>query len=345
MKTRVVAWGLVVTLVLVGLGMAFTKPRSPELISESKLLMGTLVEMRIYGSQKVLNGAFDHLKQLDEMMSRTKRGSEVYKINQEAGHDWVSVSRDTYQVVEAALRYAKLTNGMFDPTIAPLVDLWGIGTSHPQIPEAAALKAAQNLIDYQAVKLNAKESQVKLSKAGMGLDLGGIAKGYAADSVVAYLRNNGVKSGFVSLGGNVYVIGTKPDGSPWRIGIQDPFAERGVHTAVLEVKDTSIVTSGPHERYFIRDNRRYHHILDPTTGYPADNCLVSVTIVSPCSMTADALSTGIFLLGKTRGLALLEGLDGVEGILITSNRQVYVTSGLRHQLKSLARGFDLHDEG
>jgi thiamine biosynthesis lipoprotein len=345
MKSRIVAWGLVALLVLVGLRVAFTEPRRAEPISDTRFLMGTLVEMRIYGSQKVLNAAFDHLKHLDEMMSRTQRGSEVYQINRKAGRDWVSVSPDTYKIVEAALEYAILTNGLFDPTIAPLVDLWSIGTSHAQIPETAALKAAQDLIDYRSVELDAKGKQVRLSNPDMGLDLGGIAKGYAADSVVALLRNNGVKSGFISLGGNVYVIGGKPDGSPWRIGIQDPFAARGVHTAVLEVRDTSIVTSGPYERYFIKDNRRYHHILDPTTGYPAENCLVSVTIVTPCSMTADALSTGVFLLGRTRGLALLEELDGVEGILITSDRQVYVTSGLRGQLKSLARGFELHDEG
>lgn len=345
MKLRIVAWGLVAILVLVALRVAFTEPRYTEPISDSRFLMGTLVEMRIYGSQQVLNAGFDHVKHLDEMMSRTQSGSEVYQINQKAGHDWVSVSPDTYKVVEAALKYAKLTDGLFDPTIAPLVDLWGIGTSHAQIPETAALKAAQTLINYRAVELNAKGNQVRLSNPDMGLDLGGIAKGYAADSVVAFLRNNGVKSGFISLGGNVYVIGGKPDGSPWRIGIQDPFASRGVHTAVLEVRDTSIVTSGPYERYFIKDNRRYHHILDPSTGYPAENGLVSVTIVTPCSMTADALSTGIFLLGKERGLALLEELDGVEGILIASDRQVYVTSGLRSQLKSLARGFELHDEG
>lgn len=345
MKSRAVTWGLVVILVFIGLRVAFTKPSNLEPVSDSRFLMGTLVEMRIYGSQKVLNAAFNHLKHLDAMMSRTQPGSEVYQINQMAGHDWVPVSLDTYKVVESAVEYAKLTDGLFDPTIAPLVDLWGIGTSHAQIPKAEALQAVQGLIDYRAVELNTKDRQVRLSNHGMGLDLGGIAKGYAADSVVALLRNNGVKSGFISLGGNVYVIGGKPDGSAWRIGIQDPFAPRGVHTAILEVRDTSIVTSGPYERYFIKDNRRYHHILDPITGYPAENDLVSVTIVTPCSMTADALSTGVFLLGKEQGLRLLEELDGVEGILITSDRQVYVTSGLRGQLKSLARGFELHDEG
>jgi thiamine biosynthesis lipoprotein len=331
-------------IIMAALGVAFTQSRTPDPVSDSRFLMGTLVEIRIFGSQRVLNAAFEYLQQLDEKMSRTLASSEVYQINRQAGHDWVPVSSDTFQVVEAALHYAELTNGVFDPTIAPLVDLWGIGTNRAQIPESQALKAAKALIDYRAVELNSKDSRVKLSNPGMGLDLGGIAKGYAADTVAEFLRNKGIQSGFLSLGGNIYVIGRKPDGSPWRIGIQNPFAPRGNHTAVLEVEDTSIVTSGPYERYFIQDNQRYHHILDPITGFPVENGLASVTIVSQCSMTADALSTGVFLLGLDRGLALLEELDGIEGLLITDDRQVYVTSGLRPQLKTLAEGFELHDE-
>ena len=344
MKPRTIAWSIAIIIILAALGVAFTQSRTVEPVSDSRFLMGTLVEIRIFGSQRELNAAFEYLQRLDDKMSRTLASSEVFEINRQAGREWVSVSSDTFQVIEAALHYAELTDGVFDPTIAPLVDLWGIGTDKAQVPETRALRAAQALIDYRAIELDAKDNQVKLANPGMGLDLGGIAKGYAADAVADFLKSKGIKSGFLSLGGNIYVIGSKPDGSPWRIGIQNPFAPRGNHTAVLEVKDTSIVTSGPYERYFIQDNQRYHHILDPTTGFPVENGLASVTIVTPCSMTADALSTGVFLLGLERGLALLEKLDGIEGILITNDRQVYVTGGLWPQLKSLAKGFELHDE-
>lgn len=331
------------TIIIACLAVAFTQPRTPEPVSDTKFLMDTLVELRIFGSKRILEAAFKELQHLDETMSRTFEDSEIYKINQQAGRNWVSVSADTFHVIQAALNWAELTHGLFDPTVAPLVELWGIGTGRAHVPEPAALKAAQGMIDYRAVELDTKGKRVRLANSGMGLDLGSIAKGYAADIIAELLRSKGVRSGFLSLGGNIYVIGGKPDGSPWRIGIQNPFAERGIHTAVLEVKDTSIVTSGPYERYFLVDDKRYHHILDPTTGFPVDNGLASVTIVTPCSMTADALSTGVFLLGLEKGLAFLEGLDGVEGMLITDDRQVYITSGLRLQLKSLAKGFELHD--
>ncbi|NMB46889.1 MAG: FAD:protein FMN transferase [Firmicutes bacterium] len=344
MKFRSITWGIIAVMMVIGaLGIASTQTCTPQAISDSQFLMGTLVELRIFGSQKAMDAAFQHVQHLDQMMSRTLEGSQIYEINRQAGQDWVTVSTDTFQVIQTALQYAKLTDGLFDPTVAPLVDLWGIGTSHAHIPEAKALQDARALIDYRAVELDTKAKRVRLPSPGMGLDLGGIAKGYAADTTTKLLRSQGVKSGFLSLGGNVSVIGSKPDGSPWRIGIQDPFAPRGTHAAVLEVKDTSIVTSGPYERYFMRNNKRYHHILDPTTGFPVENGLASVSIVTPCSMTADALSTGVFLLGRERGLALLEELEGVEGLLITDDRHIYVTSGLQHQLKSLSEGFELHE--
>ncbi len=344
MRLRRFIWGLIIImLIIASLGVAITGNRAPKAISDSQWLMGTLVEMRVFGSRSTLDAAFKRIQELDNTMSRTLVGSQVYQINQQAGTAWVSVNKDTFRVIQAAIKYADLTGGLFDPSIAPLVEVWGIGTEEAKLPSPAAIQAAQKLIDYRAIELDTNHMRVRLKRPGMALDLGGIAKGHGADAAAAVLRSKGVKSAFLNLGGNVYVVGTKPDGSSWRIGIQDPDGVRGSHIAVLEVKDTSIVTSGPYERYFVEDGTRYHHILDPVTGFPADSGLTSVTIVSPSSLTADALSTGVFILGREKGLALLEALDGVDGLLITDDHQVYTTSGLRGRLTSLAKGFELHD--
>ncbi len=344
MKQRTLIWTIVIGFfIAAALGLVLTRPQPKELISDTRVMMDTSIEIRIFGSRRTLEAAFKRVHELDKLMSRTLRGSDIYKVNQQAGREWVEVSADTFHVIETALRFAHLTGGLFDPTITPLVELWGIGTDNPQIPDPGAIEKAQGLIDYRKVELDPKSRKVRLPQPGMGLDLGAIGKGYAADSVAKLLRNRGVESALLNFGGNVYVIGGKPDGSPWRIGIQDPFSDRGTHVTVLEVRDTSIVTSGPYERFFIRNGQRYHHILNPETGYPAETGLASVSIISPSSITADALSTSVFLLGAEKGLALLEELEGVEGMLITNDRKVYLTSGLKSQVKSLAKGFEFHD--
>jgi thiamine biosynthesis lipoprotein len=177
----------------------------------------------------------------------------------------------------------------------------------------------------------------------MAIDLGAIAKGYAADEAVAVLRANGVESAFVNLGGNVYVIGAKPDNSPWRIGIRDPFAqEANSFVGVISATDTSVVTSGTYERYFVKDGVTYHHILDPKTGYPAESDLASVTIISPESIVADAVSTSTFLIGKEAGKALIESLPNVEAVLVDKDRNVWVSSGIRNQFE-IAEGFALDE--
>ena len=324
MKQRTLIWIIVIGFfAAAALGLVLTRPRTPQDISDTRVLMDTSVEIRIFGSKKALEAAFQRIQELDDLMSRTRKGSDIYTVNQKAGGEPVKVDAETFHVIETALRYAELTGGLFDPTITPLVELWGIGTGNPQIPEPGAIENAKRLIDYRKVELE--------------------PNGYRV-SAAELLRQRGVESALLNLGGNVYVIGGKPDGSAWRIGIQDPFADRGTHVTILQVRDTSIVTSGTYERFFIRNGKRYHHIMDPETGYPAETGLASVSIISPSSITGDALSTGVFLVGLEKGLALLEELEGVEGMLITNDRKVYLTSGLKDQVKSLAKGFEFHDQ-
>ena len=176
--------------------------------------------------------------------------------------------------------------------------------------------------------LNTDAQTVFLPDAGMGVDVGGIAKGYAADEAARILGDAGVESALLDFGGNILVMGTKPDGSPWRIGVQRPDAERSRYIGIVRTADKTVVTSGPYERFFVQDGVRYHHILDPATGFPARNGIQQVTIVAERSMDADALSTSTYVMGLERGFDLIESLDGVEAIFVTEDRDVYVTSGV-----------------
>ncbi|MBN2049660.1 MAG: FAD:protein FMN transferase, partial [Spirochaetales bacterium] len=225
-----------------------------------------------------------------------------------------------------------MSSGGFDPSVGPLVKLWGVGTENARIPRPEEIETALALTDYRRVQTDPENRGVLLADRGMALDLGGIAKGYAADEAAKILVNHGVTGATVNLGGNVLTLGEKPDGSPWKIGIQDPASGRGDYVAILQVKDLSVVTSGPYERFFIGpDGKRYHHILSGETGYPVESVIISVTILARDSMTADALSTAVFVLGLGKGMELIESLEGIEGMFITQEQAVYASSGLLNQ--------------
>jgi thiamine biosynthesis lipoprotein len=232
--------------------------------------------------------------------------------------------------VEQALEYSRESNGAFDVSVGPLVRLWGIGSATPRIPGEQVLAAALDAVDYASVQTNEAERTIYLPREGMGIDVGGIAKGYAADEAARMLREAGVKSALLDFGGNILVVGTKPDGTPWRIGIQVPDvnAVRGQYLGIAEITDLAVVTSGTYERYFVQDGKRYHHILDTTTGFPVENGLESVTIITSESMRADALSTSVFALGLEDGMDFVESLPGVEAAFVTAEGVVHLSSGM-----------------
>ncbi|HHX22603.1 MAG TPA: FAD:protein FMN transferase, partial [Thermoanaerobacterales bacterium] len=190
------------------------------------------------------------------------------------------------------------------------------------------INLALKLVDYRKVELNENENSVFLKTPGMAIDLGGIAKGFAADEVVRILKENGVESAIADLGGNLYVIGSKPNGMPWNIGIQNPFNIRGSIFATVKVSDKTLVSSGPYERYFEENGETYHHILDTRTGFPVDNGLMGITIISDSSIDADALSTSVFALGLVEGMKFIEEKKGVDAVFVTSDYMVYTTSGI-----------------
>lgn len=277
--------------------------------------------------------AFSLLRNVGARMTIDAKRGELITVNAAAGRRPVAVDPELYHVIRVGLHYSRLTDGAFDITIAPLSKLWGIGTGGKVVPPEARIKRALSLVDYRRVVLDRTAGTVYLERPGMGIDLGGIAKGYAGDRVKELLSEAGVRHAIIDLGGNVVTIGGKPDGSPWRIGIQNPDGARGSYVGIVSVHGESVVSSGQYERYFTYRGKRYGHVLSTRTGYPVDNGITSATIVSASSTVGDALSTAVFALGVEKGLALIDSLPGIEAIILTDGNKVYLSGGLRGRFR------------
>jgi thiamine biosynthesis lipoprotein len=291
--------------------------------------LGTVCSVQLYdrGFPKVYNAVFSRVREIENLMSPSISGSDIDLINRNAGLGPVRVHKETLDLLEKALYYAALSAGAFDPTIGPLVRLWDIGSEHPRIPGPDEIREAQGLVGWREVRIDREAQTVLLRRKGMALDLGAIAKGYAADEAAGIIRQAGIPRAVLDFGGNVVAIGRKKGGGPWRIGVQNPAEPRGAYIGILEVRDASIVTSGVYERFMEIDGNRYHHILSAFDGYPIENGLSGVTIIAPSSADADALSTAVFALGYEKGAALLASLGTAEGIFIFKNQEMRFTPG------------------
>jgi len=325
-----------------------SRASSRDPISRTEMnLLGTVCTITVYGGKPSdLEDAFTRIRDIDDRMTVTRADSEVVRVNEAAGVGSAKVSADTYSVIKQGIAFSLLGDGVFDITVGPLVKLWGIGTEDARVPGTAEISRALSRMDYRAVHLMDAGSEVFLAKPGMALDLGAIAKGYAADEAARLLESRGVSAALVNLGGNIVAAGRKPDGSPWRIGIQDPEKPRGDSIGYIETAPVSVVTSGIYERYFVSDGVRYHHIFNTRTGFPVQNGLLSVSIVTGSSMIADGYSTLAFSLGLERGRAIVERSPqdvgaAVGAIFITENRDVYVTPGLRAGFRLTDKTFSL----
>jgi len=295
-------------------------------------LLGTACTVRLYsgGSQSILDAAFARIAEIDSRMTVSRDDSEVMRINAAAGLRPIVVTPDVLEVIQQGLLYSSFGDGAYDITVEPLVKLWGIGSARARVPGADEIRRALALIGYRNVEIDPKARTVFLKKPGMGLDLGSIAKGYAADEVARILRARGVNSALIDLGGNVLTMGTKPDGSRWRIGIQNPQEARGTKIGYVEITAGSVTTAGTYERFFDQGGKRYFHILDARTGYPAWNGLAAVSVVAGDSISADGYDTMLFTLGLEHGRSFVESARGkLEAVFITEKREVYVTPGLR----------------
>jgi thiamine biosynthesis lipoprotein len=303
------------------------RPR-PHFIQQG-FVMDTFATVRVpAGREEAALQAFAELQRLEGLFNRHDPGSEVARINDRAGQ-WVEVSPELLEVLATVEDMAPTTGGLFDVTVAPLLDLWGIGTDRPAVPDAVELARALERVGGGGLEIDREGRRVRLARPGMAIDLGGIGKGYAIDRAVQVLSRAGVTAGLVEVGGDLYLLGRRPGGQPWRVGVEHPRRQDAL-LGVLYLADHAVATSGDYQRFFEVDGVRYHHILDPRTGRPGRTAM-SVTVLAPTVMQADLLSTGVFLMEPAAGLALLERLGEVEGIIVDPAGQVLVTSGLREE--------------
>ncbi len=307
-------------------------PADGERVDKNTFLMDTKVDFSVYGldeeeASRASEEVFAEMRRLENIFSRHAEDSDVTRLNEAAGEEWIQVEPETVFVLEKALEAAELSEGAFDPTVGPLLALWGFGRDELQVPRHREIEEILPLVDYREIKVDREQSRVYLPHPGMKLDLGGIAKGYIVDRGQEVAMEHDVEASFVNAGGDINIKGSRPWGEEWRIGIRDP-DEAAELFAVVTLKEGSIATSGDYQRYFEENGRRYHHILDPHSGYPAEG-MKSVTIIAESAMEADAISTAVFVLGPGKGLELLEELPGVEGIMIDGSREVFLTSGMK----------------
>lgn len=315
-----------------------------EPVEKTEVVLGTPCTIKLYDhiDDNNFKNVFNRLKEIEDKMSINKEKSEVIDINNNAGIDYVKVSDDTFEVIKKGIYFSNLYD-KFDITIGPIVKLWNISfdnAAKARIPSDDEIKIRLPLVNYKNVLLNEAEKKVMLKEKGMMLDLGGIAKGYAADEAVKILKEKGVEHAIVNLGGNVMTLGGRPDGNPWTIGVQNPFSQRGDYVGTVKVSDQTVVTSGIYERYIEVNNKIYHHILDKNTGYPVDNNLLSVTIITDKSVNGDGLSK-VFGLGLEKGIEFIEKLENTEAAFITKDSKIFITKGLKDNFMLTDTNFQL----
>lgn len=300
--------------------------------SDQQSLLGTYVQVRIYddGKKDVLDKAFARVKELGDKITVNEKGSEIDAINEQAGIKPVKVSDDVYPLIKRAYEYSEDSSGGFDMAIGPITQLWHIGFDDARKPSQEEIDQALKLVDYHKVKLNDEDQTVYLEEKGMQLDLGAIAKGYITDEVVKVLEDNGVTTAIVDLGGNVFVLGHSPRGKDmdWNVGIQDPNKARNTVVGTVQESNKTLVTSGIYERYLKVDGETYHHLFDPKTGYPFDNDIAGVTVITKKSIDGDGLSTAVFSMGVKKGLEYAESLKDVDVIFVTKEDKVYVSKDI-----------------
>lgn len=291
--------------------------------------MDTVMNITVYdGNDKAASEAEKEVGRLDKLLSISSTDGDIAAINKNSGGE---LSEETAELLRCALTLYENTDGAFDITLHPLMELWGFYSDEYYVPSANELAEYMRSTGSDRVLLDGSTLQID---EGMGLDLGGIAKGYASDRVADVLRENGVESAMVSLGGNIYALGSNINGKPWNIGIQDPEDPNGF-IGVAAVSDMAVVTSGTYQRYFEADGEKYHHILDPKTGKPAASGLVSVTIICKSGTIADGLSTALLVMGLDEAVAFHElGLYDFEAVFVTDDKEVYITSGLENLFMS-----------
>ena len=299
------------------------KNKNNEPLTDTTFALDTFITVSIYngGDENVLKEAMQFIRNYENIFSATSESAELYKLNhREKGTMSVEVSDELAYLIDKALYYSKISHGAFDITTEPIKELWDFNAEEPELPSGESIKEALPKVDYTRVSVDG--NTVKFTSDDTRIDLGSIAKGYIADKTKEYLLSKGVDSAIINLGGNVLCVGKKPNGDNFTIGLQKPYADRNETVALLTVDDESVVLDG----------KNYHHILDPKTGYPYDNGLVEVSILTKSSTEADALSTTCFSLGVEEGVKLLDSIPDTYGYFILSDYSIVYSEGAKEQL-------------
>lgn len=309
---------------------------SPHVVKRGQMHMGTLVFLTAVAPDKQLahdaiDQGFAEIHRLEQILSTWIPGSELSRINAAAGERAVKAGPETMELLAHSLEMARLTEGGFNIAIGPAVEAWNV-SREGRIPSKDELDATHPLMDLSVIHIDVEAGTVFLARSGMRVDIGGIGKGYAADFAARVMREAGALAGVVAISGDIKTFGRMPDGQKFVFGIQHPRKENGITIGQLELEDEAVSTAGDYQRYFEKDGIRYHHILDPQTLQPARRSQ-SVTIVAETGVLADGLDTGIFVMGPEKGMALIERLPGVEGVIVAADGTVSVSSGLRDRLR------------
>lgn len=330
---------LVLALLLVGYFTYFQRPKIQEYSSE-EFLMDTLVRISTYGTDTTLlqestAKAFQEMRRLADLTDRFSNASgDIAQINALAGIRPVVVDKDVFRMLEMAQEYSRLTNGAFDITIGPVMDLWGFGQPREQVPAPDELRKALSLVGSEDLILDEQEQTAYLKKVGMSIDLGAVAKGYAVENAAQVLEEARINSAIINAGGNIRVIGKKESAKEWKVGIQDPRNPQAL-IGILSLENEAAVTSGDYQRNMQINGQIYHHILSPRTGYPADE-LMSVTVIAEDSAEADLLSTALFLMEPEQAFAFVTKRQKTEAILITADKRILLTPGLQGRIELTA---------
>lgn len=316
---------------------------------KSNIVMDTAVTLSASGenSKEAVEESFKRLDEINEMASANIDTSDVYKINSTSGKSYAKVHPEILKMIETSIKYSKLSDGAWDITLGPIINLWGIGTDNERLPSDKEIKAQLTLVGYDKISINENDNSVMLQNEGMSIDLGGIAKGFAADEVLKIYKKYNIENGLINLGASsIYAVGKNKDNNEWSVGIKHPRSEDiNEYMGIIKLSNDSLSTSGDYERYFMENNKRYHHIVDPKTGYPVDNGVMSDTIVidgdnSDSGMLSDLLTTTVFTLGPEKGLKLIDSLSNVSCEITTSDYKVYTSEGFKDKIIDLNKDFE-----
>ncbi|MGA1871145.1 MAG: FAD:protein FMN transferase [bacterium] len=300
------------------------------LYHRSQFLMGTVVEIKIVCDDETIAGeaidqAFTKMREIERIMSAKDPKSMVSRINNESALHEIVIPPSLVEVIDTCLSYSADTEGAFDISIGSITKLWDFHQETPILPSEESVRLARKRVNYKWIELDKEKSSLSLKREGMSLDLGAVAKGYSIDQAACVLKRFGISAGIINAGGDLMLFGQKPGNGPWNIGIQHPRKKNSL-IENLRITDKAIVTSGDYERYFIINNKRYHHILDPGTGWPAWGCQ-SVSIIAPSAMIADIIATAVFVLGPEKGMKYIERSSLIEGMIIDSAGKKYYSTG------------------